>query len=240
MEELLSWVAAQADACRILKNHYFTALEDGSLDRERFCETQQQFFFAVRYFSRPMAALMARMPSSALRRSLVHNLAEEHGYVDEVAPVFDPALAHDMTFLRFLETLGVSRAEMNHVREAEAVRAFNTSLMGVCMMERTDLALACLGVIEHVFADISARIGRTAVERGWVPAEKLVHYNLHQEIDGRHAAEFFECVLQAWQGGGEGRAAVEDGVKLGLHVFDRLYVDLWKATTHPHEQHTAP
>lgn len=238
MEELLSWVTVEAEARGILRNSYFSALAGGTMSREAFQETQQQFFFAVRYFSRPMAALMARMSGSVLRRSLIHNLAEEHGYVDEGAAVFDPALAHDMTFLRFLETLGVTREAMGHVREAEAVRAFNTSLMGVCLMERTEAAFACLGIIEHEFAGISARLGRTVVERRWVPAEKLVHYNVHEAIDGQHAAEFFECVVQAWQAGGEDRGAVEDGVRLGLHLFDRLYVDLWDATSRHHE-HTS-
>ncbi|MCX6850989.1 MAG: iron-containing redox enzyme family protein [Verrucomicrobia bacterium] len=235
MEELLSWVADQARAHGILSNRYFSALEDATMSREMFQATQQQFYFAVRYFSRPMAALMARMPSSALRRSLICNLAEEHGYVEEGAGGFEPTLAHDMTFLRFLETMGVTREEMLHVREGEAVRAFNASLMGVCLMERTEVAFACLGVIEYAFAGISARIGSTVVQRGWVSADELVHYNLHEEIDGRHAAEFFECVVKAWQSGGTDRAEVEDGVRLGLHVFDRLYEDLWKATARHHE-----
>ncbi|WP_395742400.1 TenA family transcriptional regulator [Prosthecobacter sp.] len=233
MEDLPGWVAAQTKARNILKNRYFSALADGAMGREQFLATQQQFFFAVRYFSRPMAALMARMPSSVQRRSLIHNLAEEHGFVDEKAAVFDPALAHDMTFLRFLETLGVTRGAMSHVREEEAVRAFNTSLMGLCLMERPEVAFACLGIIEQEFAGISARLGRTVVERGWVPAEKLVHYNVHEEIDGRHAAEFFDCVAEAWAAGGGDRAAVQDGVRLGLHVFDRLYEDLWDAAAAP-------
>lgn len=205
------------------------------MSREAFRVTQQQFFFAVRYFSRPMAALMARMPSSTLRRSLICNLAEEHGYVDEGVPVFEPALAHDMTFMRFLETLGVTREEMSRVREGAAVRAFNVSLMGVCLMERTEAAFACLGVIEHAFAGISARLGSTVVQRGWVSPDELVHYNVHEEIDGRHAAEFFECVVKAWRAGGDDRSDVEDGVRLGLHVFGRLYEDLWDATARKHE-----
>lgn len=238
MEELLGWVAAQAKARGILNNRYFAALEDATMSREMFQATQQQFYFAVRYFSRPMAALMARMPSSSLRRSLICNLAEEHGYVEEGAAVFEPTLAHDMTFMRFLETLGVKREAMNQMREAEAVRAFNAALMGVCLMERPEVAFACLGVIEYAFAGISARLGATVVKRGWVSADELVHYNVHEEIDGRHAAEFFECVVKAWQAGGDDRADVEAGVRLGLHVFDRLYEDLWDATAQHHE-HTA-
>lgn len=108
----------------------------------------------------------------------------------------------------------------------------------VCVMERPETAFACLGVIEHVFAGISARLGATVVQRNWVSAEELVHYNLHEEIDGRHAAEFFECAEKAWLSGGDDRADLEDGVRLGLHVFDRLYEDLWESAARNHE-HTA-
>lgn len=223
MDELTNWVVREADARGILNNGYFSALAEGRMSREVFGGTQQQFFFAVRYFSRPLAALMARMPDSTRRQGLIHNLTEEHGGEDGSG--FDPALAHDRTFWRFLETLGMA-AGMQGVREGPVVRAFNTSLMGACLMERTEVAFGCLGVIEHAFAGISALIGEVVVKRGWVAAEELVHYKLHAEIDEQHAADFFKMVAETWNAGGEGRRAVEDGVRLGLHVFDRLYLDL--------------
>ncbi|MGV3663225.1 MAG: TenA family transcriptional regulator [Prosthecobacter sp.] len=223
MDELSVWVVETANAHGILRNGYFSALADGRMSREVFGRTQQQFFFAVRYFSRPLAALMARMPESALRQGLIHNLMEEHG--GEERATYDPPLAHDRTFWRFLETLGMAEV-MQGVREGPVVRAFNTSLMGACLMERTEVAFGCLGVIEHAFAGISALIGEVVVKRGWVAAEDLVHYKLHAEIDEQHAADFFKRVAEAWSAGGEERLAVEDGVRLGLHVFDRLYLDL--------------
>lgn len=228
--ELIRWVVAEANTHPILRNRYFTALCEGRLNREVFRETQQQFLFAVRYFSRPMAALTARMPSSALRQGLIHNLSEEHGFEDgdeEAGPTgFDPRLAHDITFQQFLSTLGVSREEVRQLREGPAARAFNTSLMGTCLMEPTEVAFGCLGVIEHTFADISALIGEQVVKQGWIPFDDLVHYKLHAEIDQRHAADFFQIVAGTWDSGGEHRAAVQDGVRLGLHVFNRLYEDL--------------
>jgi len=213
----------------LLKNAWFSALREDRMTRETFTRSQKQFFFAVRYFSRPMAALLARMPDSASRQGLVHNLSEEHGFDDEdedLPPGFDPAVAHDLTFLAFMKSLGVSRAEMAEVREGAAVRAFNTGLMGTCMMERTETAFACLGVIEYAFADICELIGSKVVERGWVAKENLVHYKLHAQIDKRHAADFFQVVDGEWGAGGVARAAVEDGIALGLYLFNRLYEDL--------------
>lgn len=217
MERVDAWMARLP----ILRNGYFTALRDDSMSREVFVRSQKQFYFAVRYFSRPMAALMARMPDSATRQGLIHNLSEEHGFDDESVPAaFDPAVAHDLTFLAFLRTLGVGGQEMAKEREGAGVRAFNTGLIGACMMERTELAFACLGVIEYAFADICELIGGKVVARGWIPEEDLVHYKLHAQIDKGHAADFFKMV------DGADREAVDDGIALGLHLFNRLYEDL--------------
>lgn len=226
MTELNTWVRAQVEGRPISQSDYFRHLGSGGMSREQFAMTQRQFFFAVRYFPRPMAALMARMPASGLRQGLIHNLMEEHGG-DEIGSSLDPALAHDRTFLRFLETLGATDG-MSEERESAPVRAFNTSLMGTCLMEPVETAFGCLGIIEQVFAGLSSIIGETVVRRGWIAAGDLIHYTLHAQIDERHAADFFKVVADAWEEGGERRQAIEDGVHLGLHVFVRLYSDLWR------------
>lgn len=223
---LMEQVDLRMNESGILENTYFSALRNGEMSRDVFVRSQKQFFFAVRYFSRPMAALMARMPDSATRQGLIHNLSEEHGFEDDEpsAAGFDPTVAHDKTFLAFLRTLGVTAADMTAEREGPAVRAFNTALMGACLMEQREVAFGCLGVIEYAFADICELIGKKVVEHGWIAQDDLVHYKLHAQIDKRHAADFFKVVEQAWTG--EGRKAIEDGILLGLHVFDRLYEDL--------------
>ncbi len=222
----------------ILVNRYFSALKDDSMGRDAFVSSQRQFFFAVRYFSRPMAALLARVPDSASRQGLIHNLSEEHGFDDEdetLPAAFDPAVAHDLTFLAFLRSLGISSQEMVAQREGPGVRAFNSGLIGTCMMEPLETAFACLGVIEYAFADICELIGGKVVERGWIARDELVHYKLHAQIDKRHAADFFKVVENAWNGGGKARAAVEDGIVLGLYLFNRLFEDLHPVDSGHHE-----
>ena len=222
---LNTWVAHQATMRAILSDDYFISLTH-DMSREIFVRTQQQFFFAVRYFSRPMAMLTSRMASSEGRLGLIHNLAEEHGADEDRPAVLDPTLAHDKTFLQFLGTLDVSQADVATLRERSAVRAFNTSLMGTCLMEPIGLAFGCLGVIEYTFAGICKCIGEIVVERGWISVDELVHYKLHAEIDERHAEDFFNVVKKDWETGDLRRQEVEDGVLLGLHVFGRLYDDL--------------
>lgn len=205
----------------IAANPYLAALCNGRMTRETFVRTQRQFFFAVRFFSRPMAALMSRMPDSASRRTLMHNLAEEHGFDDEGDGGIHPAMAHDRTFLAFLATLGVEAASVVREGEGPEVRAFNMALLGACLGEAPTLAFACLGIIEYMFADISAIIGKAVVDRGWIASSELIHYKLHAAIDKRHAAEFFATV-----NAGDCRA-MEDGLALGQHIFDHLYTSLF-------------
>jgi pyrroloquinoline-quinone synthase len=201
----------------ILKRDYFIRLSDGRMARDEFIRTQQQFFFAVQYFSRPIAALVSRCVDSTMRMDLVHNLAEEQGE-------FRPDEAHDRTFQQFLSLLGVS--DVTSLTEEAPVGAFNAALMGACLTADTDGAFACLGFIEFAFADISALIGAAVVKRGWVAPDRLVHYKLHAEIDKRHADEFFAVIEPAWRAGGARRRRIEQGLAFGHYIFGRLYDDL--------------
>src|SRR5690349_63304 len=92
-------VTACADAILkridILHNSYLTALTDGSMTRECFRRTQEQFFYAVTFFPRPMAALVGRIPDPRQRLDILHNLVEEHGE-------FQEQRFHHTTFQQFL------------------------------------------------------------------------------------------------------------------------------------------
>jgi pyrroloquinoline-quinone synthase len=213
-------------ATPLIMNDWFTGLSLGTMSREDFSRSQRQFFFAVGFFSRALAALVVRLPGSEDREVLVHNLSEEHG-LDEAEPVagFRAHLAHDRTFLAFLESLGVTRSEMKREVARPAVQAFNLALYGACSMESQGFAFCALGIIEYAFSDISALIGRRVVEQGWVAADELVHYNLHAEIDKRHAAELFEAA-ERWEKCAEPSVAMLSGLKFGHHIFNRLYMDL--------------
>ena len=209
----------------IFENSYFKTLGDGSMDKAGFQRSQAQFCFAVRFFSRPIAALAARLPDSRARMALARNLAEEHGD-------FHAEQAHDHTFERFLSSIGVTQENMAATREGAEVRAFNQALLGTCAMAAPELAFACLGIIEHTFAGISAEIGRAVMKRGWVNGGNLVHYTLHSELDKRHAREFFDEIEPAWSLGDHSRRTIEDGLSLGLYLFDRLYTDLSDIAAH--------
>ena len=215
--EIVERVDRILSTIRILKNPYFDSLRNGDMSREEFHRTQRQFYFAVDFFSRPMSALLLRMPCPEQRLGLLANVVEEHGG-------FQPSAFHETTFRGFLIALADS-ARPEPAEMGPPVHAFNSAIMAACLSDDIQVGIACLGIIEYAFADISALIGKAVVDRGWVSEEKLVHYSLHAEIDKKHAADFFVLVADDWHDAAK-RPLIEQGLQLGAYVFDRLYRDL--------------
>jgi pyrroloquinoline-quinone synthase len=220
-------VAALDDTIAALKrrvrpddNLYVRALQDGTLSREDFLETQLQFLFAVVFFSRPMAALAGRMPRPEMRVALLENVDDEHGHGEL-------RMCHERTFLALLDRLGVVRGDIETRALWPEVRAFNTMLTGVCVHDDTTTALAVLGIIEDLFARISAQVGRGIVDRGWLPLDRVVHYATHEKLDEQHAEGFYAAVREAYARHPRARYQVEQGLELGAYAFLRLYDDLW-------------
>src|SRR5437667_11954132 len=83
----------------IYHNPYFRDLQHGAMPLEQFRRSQEQFFFAVTFFPRPMAALVGRIRSPRQRIDILHNLVEEHG-------LFQEELSHRTTLQNFDETRG--------------------------------------------------------------------------------------------------------------------------------------
>ena len=109
------------------------------------------------------------------------------------------------------------------------VRAFNTVLVGACVMDEYLIGAGVMGIIERMFSDIAAWLGEQVVHHGWIPEEKLIHYNLHEDLDIKHADDFFDVLRPAWDAAAENRYYIEQGLRLGACVFNSLYEGLYKA-----------
>ena len=213
--------AAQAalEQSGIRRNPYLRTLQDGTMTLEVFRRSQEQFFHAVTFFPRPMAALVGRIPNPKARLDVLHNLVEEHGE-------FEEARFHHTTFQGFLRSIGSEPGGIEKSAPSSALRAFNSVLTCACVLDELEVGVACMGVIEYAFAGISAIIGQAVVQHGWVRQEDLIHYALHAEIDERHAEEFFAVVEPLWDDPAR-RYFIEQGLALGAYAFDRLYQDLY-------------
>lgn len=191
------------------RSPYFRAL--GTLDKPVFVASQVAFREAVVHFGRPMAMLAARVDAADVRRTLLGNAWEEHGSGD-------PTASHEHTFDTLLARLGATAGPIH-----PAVDAFNAALDGVCTYAPVPSALATLGFIELQFAAISRHLGGTLVERGWLPADQVVHYTLHQDLDLDHAEGLFAPLRPVYS---TQEASIRRGLDRGGYLFDRLYRDL--------------
>lgn len=207
------------------KNPYFSALNERTFKKEDFIETQIQFFFAVTFFNRPMAALAAKIPTPELRMEIVRNVWEEHGEGDLNR-------IHSKTFMEFLTRLaGVSSQELTRRALWPEVRAFNTALSGACVLDEYLVGAATLGIIERMFCNISFWIGKGITENAWLQGDELIHYSLHQNLDVKHSEDFFDVLKPAWEKSAENRYTIEQGLRLGAYLFNTLYLSLYENRT---------
>jgi pyrroloquinoline-quinone synthase len=219
MSELID---AVLDESRFRTNPYFAALRDGTFSKEDFVETQIQFYFAVTFFSRPMAALAAKIPAPELRIEILRNLWEEHGEGNLGG-------IHGRTFQEFLSRLANVTADEIHERTLwPEIRIFNTTLAGACLLDEYLIGVALLGVIERMFSEISCWLGQSVTERGWISRERMVHYSLHEKLDIKHAQDFFDVLAPAWEESPDSRYFIEQGLRMGAAVFNGLYDGLYR------------
>src|SRR5947209_278630 len=115
----------------ILANPYLLALQDGSMSLECFRRSQEQFFFAVTFFPRPMAALVGRIADPKSRLDILHNLVEEHGEFQEQS-------FHHTTFQQFLRTIGSQPEIASKAPVWPALRAFNSVLTASCVLDEVE------------------------------------------------------------------------------------------------------
>lgn len=205
------------------ENPYFVNLREKTFERADFCETQIQFFYAVIFFSRPMAALAAKIPTPELRLEVLRNVWEEHG---------EGSLSHGhgTTFLEFLKRLGNVTPDDVYRRGLWAdVRIFNTTLSGVSVLDDFIVAVGALGMIERMFSDISAWIGQGVIANGWLAEGEMIHYKLHQELDIKHSEDFFKILDGPFQKSAGNRYLIEQGLRLGATLFNNLYAGLWNS-----------
>lgn len=211
------------DESNFRTNPFFIALRDGTFSKSDFIETQIQFFFAIVFFNRPMAALAAKIPTAQLRLEVLRNVWEEHGEGD-----FQHT--HSETFIEFLKRLGgILPADIECRALWPEIRAFNTTLTGCCVLDEYLTGVGLMGIIERMFAEISAWIGNEIVNRGWIAQSSVIHYRLHEALDIKHSQDFFDVLEYSWEKSPEDQYAIEQGLRLGAYIFNRLYDDLYHA-----------
>lgn len=220
MQSLINDILTPMD---VKNNPYFMALRDKTFDKNDFVETQIQFYFAVVFFSRPMAAAAAKVPCPKQRLEIIRNVWEEHGEGD-LSDI------HGHTFTQLLNRLDVK--DLNEIDKRAlwpATRQFNTTLAGATALDEHLVGVGLMGIIEYMFSQISAWVGNGIIDNGWLTVDQMIHYNLHEKLDIKHAKDFFDVIEPTWEKGSvEDRYVIEQGIRLGAFTFYQFYENLYR------------
>lgn len=193
---------------------FFRELKYGDLSFDQFVVTQYQFYHAVVHFTKPLALVAGAIPDYENRINILKNIWEEHGEGDL-------SKTHGSTFTEFL--LRLTRKEVNLVTAHSAVEKFNKTLDETCKTEPYLKSVAMIGMIERMFSEISHFIGAAVIERGWMNAKDMIHYLVHQELDVKHAQDFFD-ILKPFEN--QEAKIIQEGLELGTETFLKLYQEL--------------
>ncbi|MCH2176864.1 MAG: iron-containing redox enzyme family protein [Lentisphaeria bacterium] len=218
IQEIKAYADKAIEKQQLLQASYFERLQDQSMTKEEFCISQEQFYFAVSFFSRPMSCLLARIPCPAKRLDILHNVVEEHGD-------FQKSKFHAETFKEFLSRLGKNTDDINKVFLWPSVRSFNSTLTTACTFDELPTGISCIGVIEYAFSFISDIIAKSVIHNNWLARENMIHYDFHKEHDIRHAMELFEVMQSEWETE-NGKYQIQQGIEMGVWIFKMLYENL--------------
>lgn len=201
-----------------LENDYFLALINKEMSKEQFIKTQLQFYYAVVHFVVPLSYTAASIPTYTQRLNIIKNIWEEHGEGDLNQ-------THGSTFTEFLKRL-TQNSDITIPASEHAVNLFNGSLNQLTRDEHFLTGVAVMGMIERMFADISASIGTEVIALDWLKKEKMIHYTVHQELDCIHAEDFFS-ILRPYYSEENSREIINAGLKAGATTFLAFYSNLW-------------
>ncbi len=209
-------VRAVAAAYDFRRHPYFLWAHAPATTRAEFRASQAPFRHAVEGWAPALAAVLARVIDVEARRGIVKNLADEQGG--------GPDQSHTASFRRYLRALGATDAELEAPTPI-AIQAFSQQTTNFAAVAPVEAGASALGIIEHLYIDISAAIGRLVAERGWAAPGSQDHYEVHEALDVEHARDLLELARPAW-GEARSRRAAALGLALGAHAFWQLYLDL--------------
>ena len=217
--ELKEFLELSVSQLRLTEIPYFNKLCSGEMSKGEFLNSQIEFAPLVHAFSRSLALVIANIPDALNRISLVENLWEEHGRGIK-------ANVHGQTMLALIDRLGGMSSEIDINKPSINARIFNEALRCVSSFEDYRFSASVFAGIERTFVDVSTMIYQSIVDCGWLEKSRIIHYELHRELDVQHSEEFLLVVNKDWEDNEASRALIEGGIRFGSRLFANFYVGL--------------
>jgi pyrroloquinoline-quinone synthase len=161
----------------MLKHPFFVAWTEGKLSREVLAEYAKQYYAHVRAFPTYVSAVHSRCDDLAVRQELLENLIEEERGAEN----------HPELWLRFAESLGVTRDEVKAADLLPATRASVARLQSLTQSADYRQGLAALLAYESQIPAV-AQTKRAGLKDFYgIDDERAVSFfRVHESIDILH------------------------------------------------------
>ena len=199
----------------IAEEVYFSRLIKGNITFDQFKDTQLKMFPAVTYFSLPMFYLCTRLGSYEKRMNILENINDEHGNgnISE---------SHGVTYKNYLINLGIEKNTIEGTYIHPSVENFNNILMNTVKNKNVLTGIACLGMIEERYAEISNLLVENLINKQWIATQNLAHYSIHKELDIHHSDLFFKLLDPEWN-----NAKSRENIILGINLGNSLIINIY-------------
>jgi len=172
----------------MLKHPFYQAWSNGELSRETLCEYSKQYYAHVANFPMYLSAVHSNCDDQPTRQLLLENLVEEEQ---------GPPSSHPELWLRFAESLGAARRE---VQEAELLPETLASVAKLRSLTRDAHyveGVAALYAYESQVPEVAKSKREGLADRyGLEDPGAVEYFSVHEEADVRHSADEREIIAR--------------------------------------------
>jgi len=192
---------------KISNNPYFKILKNNP-SKQEFCQSQNDFIYAIDNWSRVLGVLLSKLPTDFERSIIIQNLYDEHGEGDIKN-------SHVNTFGMLLGSLGYDVIER---KPNQFVSTFNNDLMNYVNTKNWIKSVSCIAMIEYTYITVSTIIHQYLTN--YLEPDNINHYSLHEVVDIKHSDELLSLIAPYWD---THNKSIMCGIYYGYQLIDKLY-----------------
>jgi pyrroloquinoline-quinone synthase len=190
----------------LLQHPFYQAWSRGELSLDALRDYAAQYYHHVAAFPTYLSAVHAQTEDAEVRRHILSNLMDEEAGEPN----------HPELWLRFAESLGLSREDVKRTLQWEATRALIAGFRDCCGERGTGVGLAALYAYESQIPAVSEKKIEGLKEfYGFRDAEGYRYFSVHIEADREHAAVEAAQIAQVLDEAERGAALEAVGEVLG-------------------------
>lgn len=190
----------------LLQHPFYQAWSRGELSLDALRDYAAQYYHHVAAFPTYLSAVHAQTEDAVVRRQVLANLMDEEAGEPN----------HPELWLRFAESLGLSREDVKRTPQWEATRALIAGFRDCCGERGTGVGLAALYAYESQIPAVSEKKIEGLKEfYGFRDAEGYRYFTVHIEADREHAAVEAAQMAQVLDDAERGAALEAVGEVLG-------------------------